>query len=578
MLNNRKTMDHEADRGDKAPCLGVGERSFRNPWRVGGSVHRCSRSELLASRVASAESVQAVKGISMTPPINRIDRLFRHNAMTIPNTVHLVCPDDRMQSYGETFARAQRVAAAIVDAGVRPADRVLLFMGNSRELVELYIGCSLAGVVAVPVNTLTTARELISVAADCAPTAVFVQHQFLYRITPEFLAHDLRLKVVTQGTPGDWQEYETMLARVRPLARAICDDPEDAGIMIYSSGTTGKPKGILLRQRGVTEDARMTNLVLRVRIDDILLTMLPLFSSFGFCFDFLLAAHAGARTVILPKFDPAAVADLVERHRVTVLIGVPTMFARVFDPENLGKWDMSSLRLTDVGGGPVSDRLKQDIRHVHGIEMVEGYGLTEISPVASIGIPFGVHKVGSCGPPLPGVELRVVDENDREVPPNTPGELCLRSATLMIGYWNKPELTAQAMRGGWLHTGDIGVVDEDGEIHVLDRLKDMIISSGNNIYPKEVENALCEHNAVQSAAVIGIPDEIRGELVHAFVVLKTGEDVSEHELIVHCAGVIGRHKLPRAITFVDGLPLTASGKIQRFQLREMAKQGERALE
>ena len=509
----------------------------------------------------------------MTAPLNRIDRLFRHNAATIPDTVHLVCPDGRLQSYGETFARAQRVAATLVDAGVRHGDRVLLFMGNSRELVELYIGCSLAGVIAVPVNTLTTARELIATAADCTPVAAFVQYQFLDRITPEFLMQDLRLKAVTQGAAGDWRDYDAMLVQATPLARAVYDDPEDAGIMIYSSGTTGKPKGILLRQRGVTENAHMTNLVMRYRMDDIFLTMLPLFSSFGFCWDFLIAAQAGARTAILPKFDPAAVVELVERQHITTLVGVPTMFARVFDPENLGNRDMSSLRLMDVGGGPVSDRLKHDFRQVHGIEIVESYGLTEISPVASVQIPFGAHKSGSCGPPLPGIEHKVVDENDRELPPNSPGELCFRCTTFMIGYWNKPELTAQTLRGGWLHSGDIGVIDEQGEIHVRDRLKDMIISSGNNIYPKEVENALCEHDAVQSAAVIGIADEIRGELVHAFVVLKSGAKASEQDLIAHCAGLIGRHKLPRAVTFVKELPLTASGKIQRYQLREMAKQG-----
>jgi long-chain acyl-CoA synthetase len=224
----------------------------------------------------------------------------------------------------------------------------------------------------------------------------------------------------------------------------------------------------------------------------------------------------------------------------------------------------------DVGGGPVSDRLKEDLRNVHGIEIVESYGLSEISPVASVQVPFRPHKTGSCGPALPGVEVRVVDENERELPPGTPGELCFRCSTFMVGYWGKPEESARALRGGWLHSGDIGIVDEDGEIHIRDRLKDIIISSGYNIYPKEVENALCAHDAVQSAAVIGIPDEVRGETVHAFVVLKPGVQSTARELIEHCAGHIGRHKLPREVTFVGELPLTASGKIQRYRLREIA--------
>jgi long-chain acyl-CoA synthetase len=223
----------------------------------------------------------------------------------------------------------------------------------------------------------------------------------------------------------------------------------------------------------------------------------------------------------------------------------------------------------DVGGGPVSDRLKLDLKNLHKIEIVESYGLSEISPVASVQVPFAPHKVGACGQPLPGVEVKVLGPDEEELPPNTPGEFCFRCSTFMIGYWNKPEPSAQALRSGWLHSGDIGIVDDDGELFVRDRLKDMIISSGYNIYPKEVENALCEHEAVQSAAVIGVPDEIRGETVHAFVVLKPGQEASARDMIAHCATIIGKHKLPRDISFVNELPLTASGKIQRFALREM---------
>jgi len=419
------------------------------------------------------------------------------------------------------------------------------------------------------VNILTTPRELTATAADCTPSAAFVEHQLLDRIAPGFLAHGLRLKVVTHGEAAGWQDYDGLLQASAPLKQARSADPEEPAVMIYSSGTTGKPKGILLRQRGVTENAHMTNLVLRYRASDVVLTMLPLFSSFGYCFDFLIAAEAGARTVILPRFDPKIAIQDIERHRVTVLVGVPTMFARLFEARNIEGRDFSSLRLMDVGGGPVSDRLKHDLKNLYKIEVVESYGLSEISPVASVQVPFAAHKVGACGHPLPGIEVKVLGPADEELPPNTPGEFCFRCSTFMIGYWNNPELTAQALRGGWLHSGDIGVVDEDGELFVRDRLKDMIISSGYNIYPKEVENALCEHEAVQSAAVIGVPDEIRGENIHAFVVLKPGRNAGAADLIAHCAAIIGKHKLPRDVSFVSELPLTASGKIQRFALREM---------
>ncbi len=505
----------------------------------------------------------------MVAPLNRIDLLFRHNARTLRRRTHLILADGSEQTYGATYDRACRIAAAIVAAGIPRGARVMLLMGNSRELAEMYIACSLAGVISVPVNALTTARELVDTATDCGPAAAFIQYKFLDRITPEFLRHDFRLKVVTQGEAAGWQRYDALLQAHAPIAHAVSADPEDPSVMIYSSGTTGRPKGILLRQSGVTENVHMTNLVLRYRDDDVVMTMLPLFSSFGFCFDFMMPAEAGARTLILPQFDPLAAIENIQRHRVTVLAGVPTMYARLFDAENIKDRDFSSLRLMDVGGGPVSDRLKHDLKAVHKIEIVESYGLSEISPVASVQVPFDVHKVGACGQPLPGIEVKVLGPDDEELPPNVPGEFCFRCSTLMIGYWNKSELTAQALRGGWLHSGDIGIVDDEGELFVRDRLKDMIISSGYNIYPKEVENALCEHKSVQSAAAIGVPDEIRGELVHAFVVLKPGAQASAQDLIAHCATIIGKHKLPRNINFVRELPLTASGKIQRFALREI---------
>lgn len=506
----------------------------------------------------------------MVAPLNRIDLLFRHNARTIGGNTHLILPDGTEQSYAATYERACRIASAIVTAAIPEGARVMLLMGNSRELVEMYVGCSLAGVICVPVNTLTTVRELADTAADCTPLAIFVAHQCLDRVSSAVLHPGLRLKVITHGSAAGWDEYEELVKKNGPLARPVSDDPEAPGVMIYSSGTTGRPKGILLRQRGMTENAHMANLVLRYQMSDVALTMLPLFSSFGFCFDFMIPAQSGARTVILPKFDPQVAIGLIERHCVTVLAGVPTMFARLFHAENLAARDFSSLRLMDVGGGPVSDRLKSDLKNVHKIEIVESYGLSEISPVASVQAPFKAHRLGGCGHPLPGIEVKVLGSNGEELPANTPGEFCFRSSTFMIGYWNKPELTAQALRGGWLHSGDIGIVTEDGELSVRDRLKDMIISSGYNIYPKEVENALCEHPAVQSAAVIGVPDEIRGENVHAFVVLNPGQDASAQDLIGHCAGIIGKHKLPREVSFVRELPLTASGKIQRFALREMA--------
>jgi len=313
----------------------------------------------------------------------------------------------------------------------------------------------------------------------------------------------------------------------------------------------------------------MASGVLGYRADDRFLTILPTYSSFGYSFDFLQSALAGASTVLTPAFDAAAAVALIERHRVTCLAGVPTMFVRM--AEHMAGRDLRCLRLLDVGGGPVPEKLKQDLRATLGCETVESYGLTEISPVATVQVPSEPARPGSCGPPLPGVEARVVDEADRDVAPGEPGELIFRCGTLMLGYWNQPELTARTLRDGWLHSGDIGKIDEAGHLYILDRLKDMIVTSGNNVYPKEVENVIFEHPGVQSVAVVGLPDPVRGENVHAFVVPAPGARPTEAEILEHCRRNLARFKVPRSVAFIDELPLTGSGKIRRFKLRELAK-------
>ncbi|MEK7385999.1 MAG: AMP-binding protein, partial [candidate division NC10 bacterium] len=239
--------------------------------------------------------------------------------------------------------------------------------------------------------------------------------------------------------------------------------------------------------------------------------------------------------------------------------------------EHMAGRDLTCLRLIDVGGGPVPEKLKQDLRTTLGCETVESYGLTEISPVASVQKPGEPTRPGSCGPPLPGIEARVVDEADRDVPPGQSGELIFRCRTVMLGYWKQPELTERTLRGGWLHSGDIGTIDEAGNLYILDRLKDMIVTSGNNVYPKEVENVIFDHPAVQSVAVVGLPDEVRGENVHAFVVLAPGARATAEAIVEHCGRNLARFKVPRGVTFIDELPLTGSGKIRRFKLRELVK-------
>jgi long-chain acyl-CoA synthetase len=483
------------------------------------------------------------------------------------SATHLILPDGRRVSYAETLARAAALAGALNGAGVAPGDRVAAFMRNGRELPELYVACGLAGAVAVPINGLNTVRENRLLLADCLPAALVADAALLEHMPVEALPPSVRLRLVVRGEAEGWYAYEEVLAAVHGTPHTAKSRPADAAVIIYSSGTTGAPKGIVLSHEGVVGNARLASSVLDFRATDRFLTILPLYSSFGFGFDFLQAALVGASTALLTLFDARTAVERVERDRVTCLAGVPTMFIRM--AEHLASHDVSSLRLIDVGGGPVPEKLKHDWKANFGIEMVESYGLTEISPVASAQRPGMPSPRGSCGPPLPGIEARVIDERGHVVAPGQPGELTFRCGTLMLGYWNQPELTARTIRDGWLHSGDIGAMDEAGNLAILDRLKDMIVTSGNNVYPKEVETVIFDHPAVLAVAVAGLPDPVRGEQVHAFVVPAPGARASADEILAHCRKNLALFKVPRGITFVDELPLTASGKIRRFMLREL---------
>lgn len=518
----------------------------------------------------------------MTATALTIHDVFSEAALRAGHSTHLVLPDGRTVPYTESLERARRLASVLAGAGIGGGDRVAMFMRNSRELFESYIACGLAGATAVPVNGLNTARENGLLFADCTPAALVAEASLLDRVPAETLPGSLTLRLVTMAAAGPvgsaagpvasapgWRSYDQAIETAGERTALEPSRAEAPALIIYSSGTTGNPKGIVLGQQAVVDNARLTAGVLGYRDSDRFLTLLPTYSSFGFSFDFLQAGLVGASTVITPAFDAAAAVELIERHRVSCLAGVPTMFVRMA-PHMAGR-DLSCLRLIDVGGGPVPEKLKEDLRRTLGVETVESYGLTEISPVATVQRPGAPVRPGSCGPALPEIEARVVDADDHDVPAGAAGELLFRCRTFMIGYWNQPELTATTLREGWLHSGDIGSMDGDGHLYILDRLKDMIVTSGNNVYPKEVETVIFEHPAVQSVAVAGLPDEVRGENVHAFVVLRPGAAATAAELIEHCRRNLARFKVPRGITFVDEMPLTGSGKIRRFKLRELAR-------
>ena len=508
----------------------------------------------------------------MRGPEKTIDEIFAGKAAEGGGQTHLILADGSRCTYAETFARAERFAGVLGSAGIEPGERFATFMGNSRALYETYIGCSLAGVTVVPINTLNTARENAALLADCTPKGLIAQAALKSALPEEIMPGSLALRLIADGSPAGgeigWHDYESALAEADPGGAPWPSRADDAAMISYSSGTTGQPKGIVLGHRQLLANARLVVDALGYQAADRFLTLLPSFHLFGYAFDFLYCGLVGGEMAVMPAFDADVALEMIEKHRITVLAGVPMMFVNMFDPVRLGARDVSSMRLIDVGGGPVPVSLVRNLKDDIGIDTVESYGLTEISPVASVQLPGRPAPEGSCGPALGGIEVRVVDLGAKEVPVGEPGELLFRSDTFMLRYWNQPKLTAQTLRGGWLHTGDIGRIDEHGNIFILDRIKDMIVTNGFNVFPKEVESVLFGHRQVQAAAVVGVPHEVRGEDVIAFVIAAPGQTPTATQLIDYCRQNLARFKVPRAVTFVDKLPLTASGKIRRFRLRQ----------
>jgi len=505
----------------------------------------------------------------MSVVVDTVHGIVGHWARRQGETLHLVLPDGSFVTYADTFGRGARLAQSLAAGGVCRGDRVACLLDNGRAMYEFYVACGLAGAIAVPINTLSTGREIGGVMQDCTPVAMVIDAAYASRI-PDGIRTGLRIAIIVGDAAEGWTGYENAV-RYPPAAEAgtpgMGDDP---AMMIYSSGTTGTPKGILLRHSALVENARMTAGVLGYRGSDRFLTLLPGFSSFGFSWNYAQAGLVGAATVILPRFDAQAAIEAIDRNRVTLVAGVPTMFARMFTQHALAGYDISCLRMIDVGGGPVPAVLVRELREHWGIETVESYGLTEISPVASVQRPSEEAVVGSCGKPLPGIEVRVLGVDGNEVPVGDPGELVFSGPTMMVGYWNQPDQTARVLRGAWLYSGDVGKVDMDGNIYLLDRVKDIIVTNGFNVYPKEVESIICEVSGVQSACVVGIPDEMRGERVVAFAIAEPCATPQESEVIHYCEANLARFKVPWRVLFLDEMPLTATGKIRRFQLREQA--------
>jgi long-chain acyl-CoA synthetase len=463
--------------------------------------------------------------------------------------------EGRWYRSGELRERARRVAAGLRELGIAPGDRVVVFAANCPEVPILYNAIWRAGAVVTPAIFLLPPPELRHILDDSEAALVAA--------SPEFVDTARSVADVPVVSTDDLPEADPA-----PIAER---GDHDLAALMYTGGTTGRAKGVMLSHANLWEVGRAAQDAGHVPGIVRTLTPLPLSHSYGLLVTVVgLHAPEAGSGVLMRWFEPKAFLELLQEHRVQITAVVPSMLQLLL-AQPLEAYDLSALRYVACGAAPLAADVVVELqRRLPHIELREGYGLTETSALVSTNPP-GRARPGSVGLPVPRVELRIVDDDDGELPPGEVGEICCRSPFLMQGYWRAPELTAEATRGGWFHTGDLGYVDEDGYLYVVDRKKDLIIRGGFNVFPRDVEDALLEHPAVALAGVVGRPDERHGEEVVAFVSLRNGSDVTGEELVAFAKERIGGYKYPREVRVVPDVPLTPVGKIDRKALRELVR-------
>jgi rifamycin polyketide synthase module 1/2/3 len=469
----------------------------------------------------------------------------------------LFVEEQRAVTFAEYDARTEAAARGLVSLGLEPGERVATYLGNSVALLEAYTAIAKAGAVTVFCNAQLTAREVAYIFADSEARVVVTDAA--HRATVESVlgqCPSVRRVIAVDEWPAG--PGATRLPHV---------GPHDLAWVGYTSGTTGLPKGAELTHHNVTWVAAVMVDALRLTEADVVLCSLPMFHSYAVNSCYLQPIMAGAVQVVLPRFTVPAVLGAIERHRVTAYPAVPTMLTFLAHAPERAHARADSLRLVQSAGAVLKEQVYRDFEAAFGAPIHDGWGSTETSSFATV-TPVGATRVpGSCGLPLPGCAVRIVDPEGRDVAPGERGEMLIRGPNVTAGYLNKPEQTAAALAGGWYHTGDVATFDDHGYVYVVDRLKDLIISGGYNIAPKEIEDVILAHPAVLDVAVVGVADAARGEVPKAFVVCKGEACLEEEALLAHCRRELAAYKLPRAIAFVPELPKTASGKVQRYVLR-----------
>lgn len=510
--------------------------------------------------------------------------LLEDSAREAPDHLAVIFNETKL-IYAQVNAAANQVAGGLKALGIEPGDKVALSCPNLPYFPIVYYGILKAGAVVVPLNVLLKSREIAYHLQDSDAKAYFCfegteqlpMGQMGYGGFQE--ADGCNHFIMITANPAAQSPIEGALTLgmlmhdKAPTFPTVQTNSDDTAVILYTSGTTGKPKGAELSHLNMLMNARLADNMYEVRPgQDVHLVALPLFHSFGQSVQMNAGFYARAAISLLPRFDPGAALGIMQRDNVSIFAGVPTMYWAMLNYPEADKFDLekiaATLRLAVSGGSAMPVEVMRGFERRFNVSILEGYGLSETSPVATFNRLDRPSKPGSVGLPVWGVDVRIVDEYDNDVEQGDLGEIVIRGHNVMKGYYNKPEANEEAFRNGWFHTGDIGRMDEDGYIYIVDRVKDMIIRGGFNVYPREVEEVLMTHHAVSLAAVVGVPHEQYGEEVKAFVVLKEdADDVSEDALREWAKENMADYKYPRLVEFRDTLPMNATGKILKRDLR-----------
>jgi acyl-CoA synthetase (AMP-forming)/AMP-acid ligase II len=482
--------------------------------------------------------------------------------------------EGRRTGYGALDKAASRVAQRLLAEHIAPQDRIAVLAKNCDAFYELWFGAMKARVCLAPVNFRLAAPEIAYILKDSRARILFVGADFAELAEKALAELTVRPRVIAlDGARGGWADYAAWRDSAEPTDPMLAMPADDDVIQLYTSGTTGHPKGVQLTNANYLAFMKMAEHVegFAYKDDESVLNAMPLFHVAGTNVGLAGLAN-GSTVVVLKDLAPSVVLDLIQREKINHAFFVPAVILMLMNAPEMANADLTSMKTVSYGASPIAEELLAAAQKRFGCGFLQFYGMTETVGAGTY-LPPEAHdpakgKLRSCGIPWPGIEVRCVDANGRDVPDGEVGEIVIRAGIVMKGYWNKPEATAEAVRDGWMHTGDAAFRDKDGYFFIYDRVKDMIVTGGENVYPAEVENAVFGHPAVADVAVIGVPDDKWGEAVKAVVVLKPGAEADEASIVAWAKERVANYKVPKSVDFVETIPRNPSGKILRRELRK----------